>query len=598
MSDKPAEAPESLTPESALLLPGRRRSLKRVAATILLGYVLLAALIISGTAVLVARDRAQELRRAEAELGSITRALEEHISRNVGQVDTVLEALGKQLGENGGPGRYGEVALHELSGEWLMRLPQATHLTSYSSRGLELASSHRFPLAQYATLPASVRQQLQASDAPLHIGTPVRMADSGAWRIPLTRRINGVDGELEGYLTAALSPNFFEFFYKDIRLSADDAISVLSSTGTLLVRFPADDNQIGRDYSRNPAFARPSTHATRFVERISWIDAKPRIIGSRQLDSYPLIVQASRPRETALRNFYANTERLVWGVTLLCGLLAVLAWLVFEDARRRERGRRTLQRLAQTLEERVKQRTAELENSNRELLAFSYSVSHDLRAPLRAINGFSHALLEDYASQLDDTGRDYLARVAKASVRMGELIDELLKLANVARQPLDIRKVDLSALASDMAADLRSAHPERNARFEVQPGMLVDADEPLLRNVLGNLLENAWKFTRQRDETLIQVSAVERDGGQLVSITDNGVGFDMMYAGRLFQPFQQLHSGQGYGGTGIGLASARRIIERHGGKIWAESAPGQGTTLFFLLPYRAAVVRKRRAAHS
>nr|WP_242533187.1 ATP-binding protein [Niveibacterium umoris] len=282
---------------------------------------------------------------------------------------------------------------------------------------------------------------------------------------------------------------------------------------------------------------------------------------------------------------------------MLCGLLAALAWVVFEDVRRRERARRTLQRLAQSLEVRVKERTAELENSNRELLAFSYSVSHDLRAPLRAINGFSHALLEDYADKFDGTGRDYLVRVARASVRMGELIDELLKLANVARQPLDVRTVDLSALASDIAADLQAAAPDRQASFNIQPAMLVDADEPLLRNVVGNLLDNAWKFTRQRESAQIRISLSDQENAQLIEIADNGVGFDMVYAGRLFQPFQQLHSGQGYAGTGIGLASARRIIERHGGKIWAESAPGEGTTVAFLLPRRAAVVRKRRSAH-
>lgn len=591
--------PDDGLADDALAHPRRPRSLRRVAAAITVTYLVLSGLIIGGTAILVTRDREHELRRAEAELGSLTRALEEHVARSFGQMDTVLDALGKQVGENGGPERFGERDMHELTSEWLLRVPQAAMLMSYMADGTQFSATYRYPLSQRERLPDEVIRRLaQTRNMPMQIGTPRRAPDSSRWMIPLTRRINHSDGSLAGYLTAALSPSYFEFFYQDIRLTTDDAIGILSSDGTLLVRYPANDAQIGLDLSRNPELVRPASHATRFAERVSSIDGKNRIIAARGLDSYPLIVQVSRPRDTALRNFHANTERIVWGVTLLCGLLGVLAWVVFEDVRRRERARRTLQRLAHSLEARVRERTEELESSNRELLAFSYSVSHDLRAPLRAINGFSHALLEDYAAQLDETGRDYLMRVARASVRMGELIDELLKLANVARQPLDIRAIDLSALATDIVTDLRASAPSRRAHIEIQPGMVVDADEPLLRNVVGNLLDNAWKFTRTREEALIRVSATELNEGQRFSITDNGIGFDMVYAGRLFQPFQQLHSGQGYAGTGIGLASARRIIERHGGKIWAESTPGQGTSIFFELPRRAAVVRKRRNAHS
>ena len=599
VSDSAQQARDDGLAEAQLALPRRPRSLRRVAYSIIATYLLLAAVIVSGAAVLITRDRDQETRRAEAELSSLARALEEHVARSFGQMDTVLDALGKQIGENGGPERFGERAMYELTSDWLLRVPQAAIVAAYSRDGSLTSATYQYPLERHEPLPSSVVQRLaNTPNALMQIGAPLRAPDSGRWLIPLTRRINQRDGSLAGFLTAALSTSYFEFFYQDIRLTQDDAISVLSSDGTLLLRYPANDAQIGVDFSRNPAMVRPATHATRIVERISWIDSQPRIIAARGLDNYPLIVQVSRPRQTALRRFYANTERIVWGCTLLCGVLAVLAWVVFEDVRRRERAGRTLHRLAQSLEARVKERTAELESSNRELLAFSYSVSHDLRAPLRAINGFSHALLEDYAPQLDATGRDYLERVARASVRMGELIDELLKLANVARQPLDIRTIDLSALAEDIAADLRSGAPTRTARFEIQPGMSVDADEPLLRNVLGNLLDNAWKFTRDRDEAVIRVSATEEDGSQCFAVSDNGIGFDMVYAGRLFQPFQQLHGGQGYAGTGIGLASARRIIERHGGKMRAESKPGEGTTIYFTLPRRAAVVRKRRNPQS
>ena len=207
VADKATQPAEQALPESELTLPGRRRSLKHVAYAIALIYVLLLSLIIGGAAVLISRDRDQELRRAEAELGSITRALEEHVARNIGQIDTVLEALGKHISENGGPHRYGERALHELSSEWLMRLPQATSLNTYSKLGEQLSSSLRYPLEQQNSLPDSVTGLLaSAPDAPLLVGTPLRTTDAAAWQIPLIRRMNGFDGGLEGYLTAALSP--------------------------------------------------------------------------------------------------------------------------------------------------------------------------------------------------------------------------------------------------------------------------------------------------------------------------------------------------------------------------------------------------------
>jgi PAS domain S-box-containing protein len=218
---------------------------------------------------------------------------------------------------------------------------------------------------------------------------------------------------------------------------------------------------------------------------------------------------------------------------------------------------------------------------NKELEAFSYSVSHDLRAPLRAIDGFSQVLLEDYADKLDPQGRDHLGRIRQASQRMAQLIDDLLALSRINRTELRHARVDLSEIGRAVAADLRERDPARRVSWGIGGGLETDGDPHLLQIALANLLENAWKFTRGRPEATIVLGSQERNGSRVFFVQDNGVGFDMVYASKLFSPFQRLHSQTEFEGTGIGLVTVQRIVHRHGGRIWAESVPGRGTTFYF-----------------
>ena len=221
--------------------------------------------------------------------------------------------------------------------------------------------------------------------------------------------------------------------------------------------------------------------------------------------------------------------------------------------------------------------------ANRELEAFSYSVSHDLRTPLRAIDGFSQALLEDYAGLLDGQGRDYLARVRAATQRMGQLIDDLLKLSRLTRGELKLENVDLSRLADGVASELRKMQPERRASFAIAPGIAAVCDARLLKVVLDNLLGNAWKFTGGTREPVIEFGRARLDGRTAFFVRDNGAGFDMSYVDKLFATFQRLHTEKEFPGTGIGLSLVRRIIRRHGGTVWAEGAVGRGATFYFTL---------------
>lgn len=227
---------------------------------------------------------------------------------------------------------------------------------------------------------------------------------------------------------------------------------------------------------------------------------------------------------------------------------------------------------------------AELAVANTELEAFSYSVSHDLRAPLRAISGFSRALEEDQGHLLDDIGRQHLARVHSSTKRMAELIDDLLTISRVGRAELKAMPVDLSALARDVADECARRAGDRKVEVTVLPGLAVNGDPSLLRAVLENVLGNAWKFTSKREDAKIEVGQqVAGNDERPYFVRDNGVGFDMAHVERLFRPFQRLHSNKEFEGTGVGLATVRRIVVRHGGRVWLESEPGVGTTVYFTL---------------
>ncbi len=220
---------------------------------------------------------------------------------------------------------------------------------------------------------------------------------------------------------------------------------------------------------------------------------------------------------------------------------------------------------------------------NKELETFAYSVSHDLRAPLRGIDGFSQALLEDYGDKLDEQGREYLGRVRAATQRMGHLIDDMLILSRVTRSEMRRETVDLTALAGVVMAELQKTQPERQMQFVVAEGLTVNGDAVLLRAVLDNLLGNAWKFTAKQTTARIELGVTLHEGERAYYVRDDGVGFDMTYVGKLFSPFQRLHSASEFAGTGVGLATVQRIVYRHGGKVWAEGAVGRGATFYFTL---------------
>jgi len=304
-------------------------------------------------------------------------------------------------------------------------------------------------------------------------------------------------------------------------------------------------------------------------------------------------------RDEAVKATTRTTAIVTLGALILFLLLVVATILIERDHRRQYSDALHIRELNQTLEQKVLDRTQALEEANRELEAFCYSVSHDLRAPLRSVEGFSKMLARDYAGKpLDARANDLMQRMSTSTIRMGQLIDDLLNLSRISRGAIEPFPVDLSELAAEVAQELAAQNPSRIVEVAIESNLRVLGDERLLRVALENLFGNAWKFTRTQAQPRLAFGRSDTPDGTAFFVRDNGVGFDMAHSAQLFVPFQRLHSDSEFEGSGIGLATVQRVVHSHGGRIWAESRPGIGTTFYFTIQAERRGVLERKQIDS
>ncbi len=390
------------------------------------------------------------------------------------------------------------------------------------------------------------------------------------------RRLASDDRGFLGLILATLNTENFHAYFAENLPHPGASISVYRHDGSLLLTTPESDAAIAEAKTLGPGYVARMRNASAgvFVEPAD--AARPAHLTALSAMNNPqMVIAATSPRSVALEDW----TRFAQFLGLFAGLALLLAgwcwWAIVHEARSKNEANERSRQLALA--------NAELETANDALESFSYSVSHDLRAPLRHISGYSAMLLEQATGKLDDAGIANVRKIETGANRMSKLIDNLLNLSHISRRSMSMQTCDLGELAADVVKSLAHAHPSRQVETVIAGAMTVSGDPELLRIAMENLLGNAWKFTSRTAQAKIEVGCAAHDGGKCYFVRDNGAGFDMNFKAKLFGAFERLHSAQEFEGTGIGLSIVKRIIARHGGNVWAEAAVGKGATFYFTL---------------
>jgi signal transduction histidine kinase len=405
-----------------------------------------------------------------------------------------------------------------------------------------------------------------------YIDEPTFGRTTQRYSVPLVRPIYDKTGKFQGVVGLSVKQDSLADFGPKLRLFGDTTVTVVTQNGSVVTR--------SHDLTKAQGTKVAPQLLAQFLQKDEGVfssnampDGMERTIAYRHIAHTPLIIYVAASAADVLH--VTSQQR---AVLLACaGLASFLALLLLVAYLQH-------QKITAKFIAAQQVHVTELEASNRELEAFSYSISHDLRAPLRAIHGYSHLLKEEYGKSIGSDGQHYLARIGTASEHMGAMIDDLLELSRVARQELNREPVNLGALGEAVLTELMEQEPNRVVTWDIAPNLTAQADAVLIRILVDNLLRNAWKFTSEQPQAHIEFFAAEVAGERRFCVRDNGVGFDPAYGEQLFKPFHRLHDAKRFEGTGIGLTIVERVARRHGGRVWAESKPGAGASFYFTLP--------------
>ncbi len=523
---------------------------------------------------------------AQVEVENISRLLEEHVFATVSKADLLLREVQRNVRPN--DMRLNRVVsgsrrqeLHALLKSQLGSAPEVAVIHITDATGYHMYSSlDQVPHINIADRYHFIRHRDDAA-AGLVISPPVISRTTGKWTIVLARRLSFEDGSFAGTVNVILDLEYFQQFYNSLNLGTSGLVSLYDKELHLAARYPPSEKDMGKiaNLYAKKYIDQGQKHASYHAK--SPLDGVERLYDFRQVGDLPLIVVAGIGED----DYLADSYRHIWqyGVGAIIFSLVVMGFVV-----RQRRAEAAIFQLNAELERRVAQRTVELETAIYDLENFNYSASHDLRIPLRAVDGFSRILLDEYSERLDCEGRRLLNVVRDNTKKMAQLIDDMQAFSRTGRTVTAPTEVNMDELVRGVVVELKPGTAGRELKLEIHSLPPAFADRVMMHRVIFSLLSNAIKFTRPKATALIEVGARTENNETIYYVKDNGVGFDMQYADKLFGVFQRLHGPMEFEGTGIGLAIVKRIITRHGGRVWAEGKVNVGATIYFALPIKEA----------
>jgi len=531
--------------------------------------------------------------RADVTTQNLSQLLAEGIAGDIDKFDIALLVVADEVERQAASGGIDRKELNAFLERQQQRLPETFGVRVLDAQGIVSYGRGVNPRARQNNSDREyfVRQRNNLKVG-LVIAKPILTRIDKKWAIVLSRPIHLADGSFGGVVYMNVGLDYLTKTFPTIDVGLRGSVSLKDAEMNLYAVYPVPaniDKVIGEKFivpelqeliqARRDAGTYITAHT---------VDGVERKYAVRGISNYGLYVVVGIATEEYMSRWKDQAIKTSVLVVLFCLATLISSWLIVRDIAERRQAEAAVRRLNAELEQRVAERTAQLEAANKELEEFSYSMSHDMSTPLRALDGFSRILMEEHGASLNDEGRRLLMVLRDNAQRMGRLVDDILHYLSMGRRKMKFGFIDIAGLASEIVTELQAAAPERRLQLEIGALPPARGDRDMIREVLQNLLSNAVKFSQAGSNALIELSGVTEGDENIYSVKDHGIGFDMRYADKLFRVFERVHATGQYEGSGIGLALVNRIINRHGGRVWAESKVNEGATIYFALPTKEA----------